>query len=57
MKMAKRAGARAIEAYPLDRKLSPSSTSTGVVSTFERAGFTTVARWVPPRPIMRHYLK
>jgi GNAT superfamily N-acetyltransferase len=57
MKMAKRAGARAIEAYPLDRKLSPSSTSTGVVSTFERAGFKTVARWVPPRPIMRHYLK
>lgn len=57
IKAAKRAGVRAIEAYPLDRDLSPSSTSTGVVSTFERAGFKTVARWVRPRPIMRHDLK
>ena len=57
LKAAKGAGARAVEAYPLDRELSPSSTSTGVVSTFRRAGFKTVARWVPPRPIMRHDLK
>jgi GNAT superfamily N-acetyltransferase len=57
VKAAKRAGARALEAYPLDRELSPSTTSTGVVSTFERAGFRVVARHVPPRPIMRHDLK
>jgi len=53
LKAAKRAGAPALEAYPLDRSLSPSSTSTGVVTTFKRAGFKTVARHVPPRPIMR----
>ena len=53
LKAAKRAGAPALEAYPLDRRLSPSSTSTGVVTTFKRAGFKTVARHVPPRPIMR----
>jgi GNAT superfamily N-acetyltransferase len=57
LRMAKAAGAPALEAYPLDRRLSPSSTSTGVVSTFERAGFKTVGCWFPPRPIMRHDLK
>jgi GNAT superfamily N-acetyltransferase len=57
LKAAKRAGAPALEAYPLDRSLSPSSTSTGIVTTFERAGFKTVACRVPPRPIMRHELK
>jgi GNAT superfamily N-acetyltransferase len=57
VKTAKRAGAPALEAYPLDRSLTPSTTSTGVASTFERAGFKTVARRVPPRPIMRHDLK
>lgn len=57
LKAAKQAGAPALEAYPLDRNLSPSATSTGIVSTFERAGFETVARRVPPRPIMRHDLK
>jgi GNAT superfamily N-acetyltransferase len=57
LKAAKRAGAPALEAYPLDRSLSPSSTSTGIVTTFERAGFKTVACRVPPRPIMRHDLK
>jgi GNAT superfamily N-acetyltransferase len=54
---AKQAGAPSLEAYPLDRSLTPSSTSTGIVTTFERAGFKTVARRVPPRPIMRHDLK
>jgi GNAT superfamily N-acetyltransferase len=54
---AKHAKAPALEAYPLDRGLSPSATSTGTVSTFERAGFRTVARRVPTRPIMRHELK
>jgi hypothetical protein len=27
------------------------------MSTFKRAGFKTVARRLPSRPIMRHYLK
>jgi hypothetical protein len=57
LKMAKQAGAPALEAYPLDANLTPSSSWTGYASTFERAGFTTVARHVPPRPIMRHDLK
>jgi len=55
--VAKRAKAPALEAYPLDRTLSPSATSTGVVTTFERAGFRTVATHFAPRPIMRHDLK
>ncbi len=53
VKAAKRAGAPALEAYPLDRNLTPSSTSTGITSTFERAGFKTVLRRVSSRPIMR----
>jgi len=51
---ARRAGAPALEAYPLDAKLTPSASSTGYVSTFKRAGFKIVARHVPPRPIMRY---
>ncbi len=54
---AKGAGAPALEAYPLDAKLTPSASSTGYVSTFKRAGFKIVARHVPPRPIMRYELK
>ncbi len=54
---ARRARAPALEAYPLDRDLTPSATSTGVLTTFARAGFKTIARHVPPRPIMRHDLK
>jgi GNAT superfamily N-acetyltransferase len=57
VKAAKHAKAPALEAYPLDAALTPSSSSTGFVSTFKRAGFKTVARRVPPRPIMRHDLK
>ena len=57
LKAAQQAGAPALEAYPLDRSLTPSTTSTGVVSTFERAGFKTAACRVPARPIMRHDLK
>jgi GNAT superfamily N-acetyltransferase len=56
LKAAQQAGAPALEAYPLDRNLTPSTTSTGIVSTFERAGFKTVACRVPARPIMRHDL-
>ena len=54
VKAARRAKAPALEAYPLDAELTPSSTSTGYASTFAHAGFKTVARRVPPRPIMRH---
>ena len=50
---ARAAGAPAVEAYPLDGAVSPSSTSTGYASTFLRAGFTEVARRSPERPILR----
>jgi GNAT superfamily N-acetyltransferase len=50
---AKRAGALALEAYPLDANLTPSTSHTGYASTFARAGFKIIARHVPPRPIMR----
>ena len=56
LKVAKCAGAPALEAYPLDGMLS-SSASTGYASTFLRAGFKTVVRHVAPRPILRHDLK
>ena len=52
----RRAKAPALEAYPLDAELTPSSSSTGYASTFSRAGFKTVVRRVPPRPIMRYDL-
>jgi len=51
---AKRAGAPALEAYPLDADLTPSASHTGYITTFERAGFKIVARHVPSRPIMRY---
>ncbi|MEW6400352.1 MAG: GNAT family N-acetyltransferase [Chloroflexota bacterium] len=51
---ARRAGAPALEAYPLDADLTPSASGTGYATTFERAGFSVVARHVPPRPIMRY---
>jgi GNAT superfamily N-acetyltransferase len=54
---AKRAKAPALEAYPLDADLTPSASGTGYASTFARAGFKTVARHVPPRPIMRYDLR
>jgi len=57
LKAAKRAKAPALEAYPLDADETPSASGTGYASTFARAGFKTVARRVPPRPIMRHDLK
>jgi GNAT superfamily N-acetyltransferase len=57
LEAARRAKAPALEAYPLDADLTPSASGTGYASTFARAGFTTVARHVPPRPIMRHDLK
>jgi GNAT superfamily N-acetyltransferase len=54
---AKRAGVVALEAYPLDADLTPSTSHTGYASTFERAGFKVVARHVPPRPMMRYEFK
>jgi GNAT superfamily N-acetyltransferase len=51
---ARSAGAPALEAYPLDGELTPSTSHTGYASTFARAGFKEVARHVPPRPIMRY---
>jgi GNAT superfamily N-acetyltransferase len=56
LEAARRAGAPALEAYPLDADLTPSASWTGYVSTFARAGFQTVARHVLPRPIMRYDL-
>ena len=59
VKAARRAGAPVLEAYPIDTD-QPKSTSnlyTGTASTFARAGFRTVARRAPHRPIMRHDLK
>jgi GNAT superfamily N-acetyltransferase len=50
---AKKAGAPALEAYPLDADLTPSSSSTGYHTTFLKAGFEIVARHAAPRPIMR----
>ena len=57
LKVAKRAGAAAVEAYPLDADKTPSSSWTGYATTFKRAGFKVVARHVTARPIMRHALK
>jgi len=56
LQAAKRAAAPALEAYPLDADETPSASSTGYASTFACAGFKTVLRRVPPRPIMRHDL-
>src|SRR5437867_1424692 len=57
LKAAKRAGAPALEAYPFDAAVSPSASGTGYASTFARAGFKTIARRTPARPIMRYNLK
>jgi GNAT superfamily N-acetyltransferase len=59
LKVAKRANARALEAYPVDtaRPGSTSNLFTGTASTFKRLGFRAVARRQPSRPIMRHDLK
>ncbi|MBO9553880.1 GNAT family N-acetyltransferase [Cellulomonas sp.] len=51
--LARRAGAPAVEAYPLDATRSPSATSTGYAATFAAAGFVEVARRSPERPVMR----
>jgi len=50
---AREAGARVLEAYPLDADLTRSTSFTGYSSTFRRAGFKVVARHVASQPIMR----
>ena len=57
VKAARRAKAPALEAYPFDADESPSASDTGYASAFAHAGFKTVARRTPARPIMRHDLK
>ena len=57
LKVAKRAKAPALEAYPFDAARSPSASSTGYASTFARTGFKVVACRDPSRPVMRHDLK
>jgi len=54
---AKRAGAPAVEAYPLDANVTPSASGTGYASTFARAGFQVVCQRTPARPIMRFDLR
>ncbi len=54
---ARRAGAPALEAYPLDGDLTPSTSFTGYVSTVLQAGFEVVARRIPTRPIVRYQLR
>jgi GNAT superfamily N-acetyltransferase len=58
VKAVKQAKAPALEAYPIDTNAPKSSSNlfTGAASTFTRAGFKTVARRSPSRPIMRYEL-
>jgi GNAT superfamily N-acetyltransferase len=53
VKAAKRARAPALEAYPY---LTKQPVYVGVLSVFERAGFTVVARPTPKRAVVRHSL-
>ena len=57
LRRAKAAGAPALEAYPLDGELTPSTSGTGYASTFCRLGFQIVGRHTPARPIMRRDLR
>lgn len=59
LKVAKRAKAPAVEAYPIDttRPGSTSNVFPGTASAFKRLGFKTVVRREPSRPIMRHNLR
>jgi GNAT superfamily N-acetyltransferase len=56
---ARQAKAPALEAYPIDTDAPKSSSNlfTGTATAFTRAGFKTVARRSPSRPIMRYELK
>ena len=59
LKAARRNRAPAVEAYPVDTAelRSISAMYTGTASTFARAGFKTVQRLAPHRPIMRYELR
>jgi GNAT superfamily N-acetyltransferase len=50
---ATRAGAPALEAYPVDASMTSTTSHTGYVSTFTRAGFVTHVQHAPARPTMR----
>jgi hypothetical protein len=55
--LARRHGARALEAYPIDlsaaAKVSSAELYHGALTTFLGAGFTEVARPKPSRPMVR----
>jgi GNAT superfamily N-acetyltransferase len=56
LELARRHGARAVEAYPIDLAVrTPSSSELyhGAFHVFQRAGFTEVARPKPDRPVVR----
>jgi hypothetical protein len=59
LRMAKRANAPAVEAYPVDTSVPGSSSNlfTGTASAFRRFGFQTIACREPSRPVMRHDLR
>jgi len=56
---ARRAGAPALEAYPIDTGIPGHTRNTfpGVASVFARRGFAVVARRADDRPIMRKFLQ
>lgn len=54
--LARRSGARSVEAYPVDTAVKKSSSAglyVGALSLFERAGFVEVARPTPSRAVVR----
>jgi len=59
VRVARRAGAPAIEAYPIDTRApeAPGNLYTGIASTFARHGFKTIARRVKYRTVMRRALR
>ncbi len=56
VEFARSRGAKIVEGYPqeLKEKLPPAFVWMGVMPTFERAGFSEVARRSPKKPIMRN---
>ena len=56
---AREQGAKILEGYPAEpqKRLSASSTYTGVVSSYRKAGFVEVMRTAARRPIMRHFIE
>jgi ribosomal protein S18 acetylase RimI-like enzyme len=56
---ARLAGARLLEAYPVDRseRSRPDDMFFGALSMFDRAGFSEVARRKPTRPVVRKTLR